>query len=74
VHRLPLGRVRWLVTNLLVLMMARRVRQSFLALRVFPNTVGTSEIRSIESLELLRCGEFPRRSAAPDGRTPSQDR
>ncbi len=51
--RVTLGR---LAINLLVLMTARRIRQSFRARRVFPDALGVRGLRSIEPLELLRYG------------------
>ena len=49
--RIALGR---LAINLLVLMTARRVRQSLQAGRVFSDAGGIRGLRSIEPLELLR--------------------
>ena len=49
--RVALGR---LAINLLVLMTARRVRQSFQAGRVFSDAGGTWGLRLIETLVLLR--------------------
>ena len=49
--RAALGR---LAINLLLLMTARRIRQSFLARHVFPDAVGIWGPRFIEPLELLR--------------------
>lgn len=49
--RVALGR---LAINLLVLMTARRVRQSFQAGRVFPDAVGIWGPRFVETLVLLR--------------------
>jgi hypothetical protein len=43
-----------LAINLLVLMTAHRIRQSFLARRVFPDAVGIWGLRLSEPLELLR--------------------
>jgi hypothetical protein len=57
--RVALGR---LAINLLVLITARRVRQSFLAGRVFPDAVGIWGLRLIDPLELLRCGAARLRS------------
>jgi hypothetical protein len=54
--RVALGR---LAINLLVLMTARRIRQSFLTRRVFPDALGIRGLRLIEPLELLR-GSAPR--------------
>jgi hypothetical protein len=51
-----------LAINLLVLMTARRIRQSFLARRVFPDAVGIWGLRLIEPLELLRCNAARLRS------------
>jgi hypothetical protein len=49
--RVALGR---LAINLLVLMTARRIRQSFQAVRVFSDAGGIWGLRSIELLGLLR--------------------
>jgi hypothetical protein len=49
--RVALGRR---AVNLLVLMTARRIRQSFPARRVFPDALGIRGLRLIEPLELLR--------------------
>ena len=57
--RVALGR---LAINLLVLMTARRVRQSFLARRVFPDAVGSWGLSLTEPLELLRCSAARLRS------------
>jgi hypothetical protein len=57
--RVALGR---LAINLLVLITARRIRQRFLARRVFPDAVGIWRLRLIEPLELLRCSAARLRS------------
>jgi hypothetical protein len=49
--RLAVGR---LAISLLVLMTARRIRQSFQAERVFPGAVGTWGLRLIAPREILR--------------------
>jgi hypothetical protein len=57
--RVALGR---LAISLLLLMTARRVRQSFWAKRVLPDVVGIGGLRTIAPLELLRSGVARMRS------------
>ena len=57
--RVALGR---LAISLLVLVTARRIRQRFLARRVFHDAVGSRGLRLIEPLELLRCSAARLRS------------
>lgn len=57
--RVALGR---LAISLLLLMTARRVRQSFWAKRVLPDVVGIGGLRTIAPLELLRGGVARMRS------------